>query len=336
MRGGVLVVDDPNGESPAARRAFGGHDVECLAADDDAPARAYCGTFDAGLHRTDDGGETWHRVGGDALPESVTSVAVSPHDAATVYAGTEPSAVYRSRDAGETWTELDGLTDLPSASGWAFPPRPHTHHVRWVEPDPHDPDHLYVSIEAGAVVQTRDGGETWSDRVPSARRDTHSMATHPDAPGRAWTAAGDGYAETRDGGETWTHPQSGLDHRYCWSVAVDAADPARVLLSAARGPGVAHTADRAESHLYRREGDAPWERLGDGASAGGGIPTGDGVVRAVLARGRAGGEFYAVTNRGLYRTVDGGDSFARVAVDWPEDFERQTPRGLAVVPSVTA
>nr|WP_089877323.1 hypothetical protein [Halogeometricum limi] len=321
MREGVLVVDGAAGDAPTGDHVFEGHQVECLTAGPD-DARAFCGTFDAGLHRTTDGGETWHRVGRDVLAESVTSVAVSPHDADVVYAGTEPSAVFRSADGGETWTELDGLTDLPSASSWSFPPRPHTHHVRWIEPDPHDADHLYVGVEAGALVQTHDGGETWEDRLPSARRDTHSMATHPDEPGRAWTAAGDGYAETRDGGETWHHPQAGLDHRYCWSVAVDSS---RVLLSAAQSARAAHNVGDAESYLYRREGDEEWERLDAG------IPTGAGVARAVLARGHSEGAFYAVTNHGLFRTDDGGDSFARVAVDWPDAFERQLPRGLAVV-----
>lgn len=329
MEGGVLVVEDAGTGSPTARRTFGGHDVECLASDADAPARAFCGTFESGLHRTDDGGETWERVGADALPESVTSVAVSPRDPAVVYAGTEPSAVFASADGGETWRELDGLTDLPSASEWSFPPRPDTHHARWIEPDPNDPEHLYVGVEAGALVRTRDGGETWEDRVPSARRDTHSMTTHADEPGRAWTAAGDGYAETRDGGETWTHPQEGLDHRYCWSVVVDRTDPSRVLISSASGPRSAHDADRAESYLYRREGDGAWERLDEA-----GMPTGPGVVRAVLARGGDAGEFYAVTNRGLYRTADGGDSFDRLDVPWPDAYERQTPAGLAAVPTV--
>ncbi|RYJ15280.1 hypothetical protein ELS19_01505 [Halogeometricum borinquense] len=327
MRGGVLVAHGPGDDSPAAHRKFDGYDVECLESADAAPARAFCGTFNTGLHRTDDAGETWHRVGKDTLPKSVTSVAVSPHDAEVVYAGTEPSAVFRSDDAGETWTKLNGLTDLSSASSWSFPPRPHTHHVRWIEPDPHDPDHLYVSIEAGALIQTHDGGETWSDRVPSARRDTHSMATHTDAPDHAWAAAGDGYAETSDGGETWTYPQKGLNHQYCWSVAVDAADPSRILVSAAQSARVAHNVDHAESYLYRRTGDETWEQLGSG------IPTGSGIVRAVLDRGRRGGEFYAVTNHGLYRTGDGGDSFERVGIDWPDAFERQVPSGLVVVPS---
>ncbi len=328
MRNALLVVDGAP-DDPTARVRLDGHELACLAvapeAGESGTDRVFCGTYDAGLWRSEDGGDSWERVGENAVGNKVMAVAIDPDDPDEAWAGTEPSAVYRSTDGGATWTEREGLTDLPSASGWSFPPRPYTHHVRWIEVDPDDPAHLYVSIEAGALVQTSDRGETWEDRAPDSRRDNHSLTTHPDAPGRAWAAAGDGYAETDDGGRTWTHPQEGLDHRYCWSVAVDAADPRTVLLSAASGPRSAHNAASAESYVYRRRGDEPWERVGDG------LPTGKGTVRAALARGSASGAFYALSNRGLFFTTDAGETWEAVNVEWPEEFGTQTPSGLAVV-----
>ena len=38
-----------------------------------------------------------------------------------------------------------------------------------------------------------------------------------------------------------------------------------------------------------------------------------------------------LTDRGLYRTGDGGDTFARVDVEWPAAFRDRTTQGLAVV-----
>jgi photosystem II stability/assembly factor-like uncharacterized protein len=319
----VLVVSDAL-DDPTATRVLTGTRPECVAVDAAAPDRVFVGTFESGLQRSLDGGETWTRAA-DIAEEAVMSLAVHPDDPDTIYAGTEPSTVYRTTDGGDSWTELPGLTDLPSEPQWSFPPRPHTHHVRWLEVDPNDPDHLYVGIEAGALVQSHDAGETWVDRVEGTRRDTHSIETHPDAPGHAWVAAGDGFAMTTDGGETWDHPQSGLDHRYCWSVVVDPGNPETVLVSSASGAYAAHSLP-AESYLYRSRGEG-WERLDNR-----GVPTGEGVIRAVLVPGSEAGECFLANNPGLYRTTDAGDAWTELDVSLPQGFGSQTCRGLAVLP----
>ncbi|MFW5938815.1 MAG: WD40/YVTN/BNR-like repeat-containing protein [Halolamina sp.] len=312
--------------TPALREHRFDARTECIAVTDEA---LLVGTFDDGLHRSIDGGESWTRVDGMGQT-AVTALAVAPTDQETVYAGTEPSAVYRSTDGGETFAKLDGLLDLPSSDEWSFPPRPDTHHVRWIEPDPNHPSLLHVAIEAGALVRARLGedGVDWTDRVPGTRRDVHTIATHPDAPGLAMVAAGDGYGETTDGGESWQRPHAGLDHTYCWSVAVGLNEAStgistpNVLLSAASGANAAHR--RGESYLYRREGGA-WERLDDN-----GIPTGPGTYRAVLERGADEATFWAATNHGLHRTDDGGDSWTTIDVEWPDRIDSQACRGLVI------
>ncbi|MBX0295271.1 WD40/YVTN/BNR-like repeat-containing protein [Haloarcula nitratireducens] len=301
-------------------------DLECVAAAPEVPDRAFVGTVDSGLQRTTDGGETWRSVepastdralgGGDR----VTGVTVSPHDPDVVWAGTEPSAVYRSTDGGETWTEREGLTDLDSESNWAFPPRPHTHHVRWIALAPDDPERLYVAIEAGAFLRSPDGGETWIDHPDGGRRDNHTLAVHPDAPDRVYTAAGDGYAQSEDRGETWTYPQEGLDHRYVWGLAVHPDDPDRVVVSAAHGPQSAHSTS-GESYVYRRTGER-WDVAMDG------LPDPNGLARPVLSADSDGDGFLALTNRGLFRSGDGA-TWERVG-SWDDAYE-QVPRGLAVV-----
>ena len=68
------------------------------------PNRAYCGTFGDGLWKSDDGGQTWDRVGKDAISSNdLTSVAVIRLEQGNkVYIGTEPSALYRSDDEGHS------------------------------------------------------------------------------------------------------------------------------------------------------------------------------------------------------------------------------------------
>ena len=292
-----------------------GRTLQCVAAHPRAPDRAIVGTVDSGLQRTTDGGETWTQ----ALDagERTTSVTVSPHDPAVVWAGTEPSAVYRSTDGGDSWTERGGLTDLDSASGWSLPPRPHTHHVRWLAVAPDDPGRLYVAVEAGAFVRSPDGGETWLDHPTGGRRDNHTLGVHPDAPARVYTAAGDGYALSTDRGETWTYPQDGLDHRYVWGLAVHPDDPDTVVVSAARGARSAHSTG-GESYVYRTTGDR-WEPAMDG------LPDPDGLARAVLSTDGDG--FLALTNHGLFRSAD-GRAWERVGT-WADGYD-QVPHGLAV------
>ncbi|QSW99966.1 hypothetical protein [Haloterrigena alkaliphila] len=310
-----------------------GHSLECVTATPERSARVFVGTFEDGLFRgtADEAGETdewaFERLETEFVSEAVTSLAVSPHDPDVVYAGTEPSRVYRSSDGGGSWTRLSGLTALPSAEEWSFPPRPHTHHVRWLEVDPFDPDRLYVGIEAGAFVLSPDGGETWRERPEGSRRDNHALATHADREGRVYTAAGDGYAESDDGGDSWRRPQAGLEHTYCWSVVADPADPDSVIVSSASGARTAHTAERAESYVYRRTGDEPWERLEDC-----GLPTGEGVVRAVFDTTGERGVVYGANNRGLFVTEDFGGRWEPVPIDWDEGLEAQAPRGLIALP----
>jgi photosystem II stability/assembly factor-like uncharacterized protein len=299
-----LVVAHDVADAARATHHLTDTGAECVAA---AGEHLLVGTFDDGLWRaTGDG--AFERVAPDALPDRVPSLAVAPGAPDTVYLGAEPSAVHRSDDGGRSWAACAPLTDLPSADGWSFPPRPDTHHVRTMAVHPTDPDRLAVGVEAGALVRSADGGATWTERPPGARIDNHALATHPAAPERLYAAAGDGYAESRDGGETWQHPTEGLGHGYVWGLAVDPGDPDRVYVSAAHGAYAAHRPETADAHVYRREGDR-WQRF-DGASLGAGLPTGEGVCRAVLAA-PADGELLAATDRGLFRSTDAGASFER-------------------------
>ncbi len=313
-----------------AEETLVGHDVECLAADGD---RVFAGTAEAGLQHSPDGGDTWRAVD---IEHRVTSVTVGPDG--TVWVGTEPSAVYRAPGGDlDALAACADLTALPDSDRWSFPPRPHTHQVRWIAVAPDDPDRLYVAIEAGAFIRSTDGGERWEPHPKGARRDAHTVATHPEAPERVYVAAGDGYAESSDRGASWRYPQEGLEHRYVWGLAVDPGDPDRVVVSAARGAGSAHRPANAETYVYRRGGGTSDTDTGGTDGEGGdwhlamdGFPGPEGTVRAVLAAGKS-GEFYALTNRGLSRSRDAGRSWAALPVEWPASYTRQVGHGLAVV-----
>jgi photosystem II stability/assembly factor-like uncharacterized protein len=247
-----LVRLDRDGRSWRAEPALEGVSVQCVAA---AGERVLLGTRGDGLFVSDDGGAGWERV---ELPESdVFSVAIGAADGA-LYAGTEPSRLFVSRGGGP-WAELEALQSIPSRESWSFPPRPWTHHVRWIAPDPHHAERLLVGIELGGLMRSEDGGESFSDHRPGAKLDVHNITWHPSADGRAYEAAGDGAAWSLDGGRGWEAADAGRDLRYCWALAVDPGDPERWYVSAATGPYPAHAGETARGRLYRWDGS--WRPL---------------------------------------------------------------------------
>ena len=315
----VLVVDPGSG---SVEEAAAGIRPTCVAADPSARVRVWCGT-ENGVRRSDDGGRTWTPAGLDG--EHVTAVTGAPggstREGRTVYAGTEPSALWRSADDGN-WERSPGLLDLPSAPTWSFPPKPETHHVRWIACDPSRAGRLYVAIEAGALVTTTDGGRTWIDRPDIAPYDTHELAIHPERPDGLRVSAGDGYWESADAGASWTSPEDGLDVTYLRSVAIDPGDPAVVVVSAASHPHAAYMAGHSDGRLYRREGRGRWRRVTEG------WPDPPATIAPLLAAGRQPGELWAADERGVHRSEDGGRVWEAVAAFSP------TPswlRGLAVL-----
>src|SRR5262249_26333055 len=212
--------------------------------------------------RSDDGGKSWQSVG--LANRVIMAVAVSPTEQDVVWVGTEPSEVWRSADAGRMWQQTSNLETLASSSEWSFPPRPDTHHVRWIACHPVAAERLWVAIEAGALVSTIDSGRTWRDRVPAGPYDTHELAIHPRAPETLRVSAGDGYFESDDAGATWPWPSAGREVIYLRGVAMDPEDPDVVLVSGAWGPSSAYPAGRSDGRLYRRLTGERWERVRDG------------------------------------------------------------------------
>lgn len=325
----LLIVGRRNGRWTVESR-LNGLQTQCVAVDPGRPERVYCGTFDRGLWRSADAGASWEPVGEGIPYAEVLSVAVSPLERAgaggVVWAGTEPSALFRSEDGGDTWQERPALRELPSAPTWSFPPRPWTHHVRWIAPDPNSAERLFVGIELGGVMRSLDAGLTWEDRKPGAQPDSHTLGTHRLAPGRVYEAAGGGYAESRDGGAVWAGHDAGLAHRYLWGLAVDPGDPETVVTSAARGPQQAHNPIDAESTIYRRAAGEAWREVRAG------LPEPSGTLVCVLAANEAEpGVFYAATNRGVYRSPDAGLDWERLDLPWPDAYRFQHPHALTVV-----
>ncbi len=173
------------------------------------PMIVWAGVEIDGVHRSDDGGDSWRRVG-DLGPSSfsgdVHGLAVRPAgDGASVvlHAGT-PFGVSTSLDEGETWTlqQFPGL--LPGDK------RSYCRHVMCKADDPNT---LFVGTgntipgEIGGLQVSRDGGATWTAaELPVTPRSVlYWFATHPARPEVIAAASLYGYLYlSTDGGASWS------------------------------------------------------------------------------------------------------------------------------------
>jgi photosystem II stability/assembly factor-like uncharacterized protein len=334
------------------RESLKGTSPQCVAFDPSNPNRVYCGTFGNGLWKTDNGGESWDRIGKEeedsssltsSNTELVMSVSVSHLEKGkngfnTVYIGTEPTALYRSDDGGESWEKMSSLNNLKSSSVWSFPPRPWTSHVRWIEPDKNNIGYVFAAIEAGALVQSHDGGRTWTDRVEGGPYDTHVLATHQKMPKRLYSSAGDGYFESFDYGQSWKKPMAGLYHHYLAGLAVDSGDPQNIVVSASQSAWQAHSIEDEKSVVYRRTSSTQDDTSGEEDEwklVSKGLPEPNGTRISILAANpKISGEFYAVNNRGIFYSDDSGISWKMLedydGIVWPKEYLSQHPKALAV------
>jgi len=304
-----------------------------IAIDPQNSYRVYCGTWNNGLWKTDDNGQTWEKTLLTIPNANITTVSVSPIEKGEegfnkLFVGTEPSIIYSSSDGGQTWEIIDGFNKLDSSSTWSFPPRPWTNHVRWIEPDANKEDYLFVAIEAGALIKSFDGGKTWKDRVKNGPYDTHTLVSHKKAPQRLYSAAGDGYFESQDYGITWKNLDKGLeDNTYLMSIAVNPNDSQNKVVSAANTAWKAHDRKDPESFLYRQSTDVDkkWELVTEGIFESNGT-----IISILEANPDIKDEFYCLNNRGVYCSKNSGISWEKLEIPWPKEYYLQHPWAFAV------
>lgn len=214
--------------------------------------------------------------------------------------------------------------------------------------DPVDPNHVWIGTAAGGVWDSFDAGTSWTSRFDAQTTlSIGSLATHPTNPsivyvgtgednGGGYSFDGEGILETTDGGATWTNV--GLaETRRIGRIAIDPSNPQRIF-AAAGGNWFQKDTNRG---IYRStDGGATWQRVLYVADDTGGIdlaidPSNPARIYAAMwQRFSAGTSWYVGgTQGGIWRSTDGGTTWTKLTVGLPTTVGRI---GLAVAPSQTS
>jgi photosystem II stability/assembly factor-like uncharacterized protein len=284
----------------------------------------YFGSTGGGVWKTTDGGVYWENVSdGFFKRASVGALAVAPSDPNVIYAGMGESTirgnvshgdgVYKSTDAGKTWTHL-GLED--------------TRNIAKVRVHPQNPDVVYVAAlghahgpnETRGVYRSRDGGKTW-ERVlfRSATAGASDLSMDPNNPrilyAALWEAVrkphqlvsgGEGTSlwKSTDGGDTWTDitRNKGLPKGTLGKIGV--------VVSPARTDRVWAIIDAEDGAVFRSDdGGETWQKLSEQRE-----PRGRPWYYLHIHADPQDADTVWVLNTRLWRSIDGGKTFAEMAV----------------------
>jgi photosystem II stability/assembly factor-like uncharacterized protein len=172
-----------------------------------------------GIHKSEDGGETWRELT-EGLPEEnrgKTGLAISPQDPDVVYATIElanrEGGFWRSADGGETWEKRNEY--LSSGTG--------PHYYQELFASPHQFDRVY-QMDVQMHV-TEDGGETFTNLEHETKHsDHHAMAFDPEDENYLLVGVDGGIYESYDLGKSWRFANNMPITQY-YKVAVDYDEP---------------------------------------------------------------------------------------------------------------
>ncbi|MEP0356833.1 glycosyl hydrolase [Paraglaciecola sp.] len=180
----------------------------------------YVGTNEgAGIHTSDDGGETWTELK-TGLPKGnmgKIGMAISPINPDVLYATIETDnrkgGFYRSANQGTSWTKVSD--EVGAGTG--------PHYYQEIFADQHKFDRVYIASNYSKVSD--DGGKTWTP-INTKRKhvDDHAMAFHPTDPDFVLMGSDGGIYMSHDRMDNWRF-MANLPLTQFYKVAPDDSKP---------------------------------------------------------------------------------------------------------------
>jgi hypothetical protein len=215
------------------------------------------GHFGVKLHRSRDGGRSWHEATAPAYPPKPPDLVdkdgwgrplewkvakiwalETGSQPGELWAGTIPGGLFHSTDHGDSWQLVESLWRHPMRSQW-FGGGADLPGIHSVCVDPRDGNHISVGVSCGGVWQTRDHGATWqcpaegmwAAYMPPERKfdpniqDAHILVQCPGKPDCFWVQHHNGIFRSTDNSATWQDIKDVPPSVFGFAVAVHPKDP---------------------------------------------------------------------------------------------------------------
>lgn len=245
---GGLNVMRPQGDSfNTVGEFFHGKTLEHIIGGINRPELLFAAVAFDGGYRSEDGGKNWTKI----MEGDVRTFTVDPHDERVIYMGIGPIRLFRSEDSGKSWEPLDGMLALSDnvKKKWDVPARlrgvelPHVRHI-FIHPE--DQNLIWVLLEHGGNLLSRDRGRSWEDRSDGIDYvDMHYIENYPGSKERFYVSSARGFFRTDDAGKHWRRAETGMPwgytelHSYSHEWHFMPGDTPRMVLCGGKGsPGV--------------------------------------------------------------------------------------------------
>jgi len=275
--------------------------------------------FEGGLLVSEDQGATWETRNSGLQSGHAYTLMVQHEGGQTILnLGTEPVMFYRSFDLGRSWTAFPSCLEVEDIDQWIFPRS--SPHIKHIASPPGQPDTIYICVEQGDLLRTKDGGKSWESLHSMERgddkfrRDQHRVTFYRGDPKELFFTTGIGLYHSIDEGATWerltdtTHPLAYPDPFF--------VHPTKDLLfmaGAGENPNPKWASEGTAHPMFMisRDHGRTWQPAMNGMPNP--VP-GNLEVAAMHVCEERGVEFYAGTARGqLYVSRDDAESWQVVA-----------------------
>jgi photosystem II stability/assembly factor-like uncharacterized protein len=296
---------------PSSTGMYSGSQVWALAVHPSAPGVLLAGT-DSGVYRLDAAAQRWTHLSSAMDDMLVTALAFSPDNPDVILAGTQPSAIFRSADAGETWTAIEtGMKPFvasgffqgedPNAPSRKAPSKVrHWTRVTQITFDTEDPDLVWAGVEIDGAWRSRDGGKSWTRTAKGLKNeDVHGLAVMRNGGRLLFATTADGLHLSRDNGSIWSPIAIDSPWQYVRSIVPKTDGSGTMFLTNGNGP------PGSDGRLFRsRDVGQTWQQL----ALPGKVESSAYFMAAHPADPNL--LFLAATLGQLYRSTDGGDTWA--------------------------